>query len=175
MVVDPVVKPVAPRLPLPIELGHGLVTLFGGETPIIGLTPALPTSVEPSGIAPPLSVEPVPMPALDSGEAVPVAAGVEDVQPGIEVVDAVVVDPPPSNVELVPVIEVELMPIVAATEPLLPEVTDSDDPVDGHGLKPPGSISVAPIGMPVPLEPLEPGMPSGDVAPIPGVTVVPCA
>jgi hypothetical protein len=35
-------------------------------------------------------------------------------------------------------------------------------------LNPPGSISVAPSGMPVPPDPFEPGMPSGDVIPTAG-------
>jgi hypothetical protein len=193
-VVDPVAMPVVPAVPLPkvegpvvIELGHGLLKLLGGEMPIIGLTPVLLTSVEPSGMAPPSSLKLVPVPVVDNGEAVPVADTVEDAQPDIEVADPVV--PPPSNVELVPVVDVELMPVVVGMAPLLPDVTDTGDPVDGHGLKPPGSISVAPMGMPVPLdavepsgrpvldavEPPEPGTPSGDVAPIPGVTIVLCA
>jgi hypothetical protein len=39
----------------------------------------------------------------------------------------------------------------------------------GIGLSPPGSISVAPNGMPVPLAPDAPGTPRGDVVPIPDV------
>jgi hypothetical protein len=42
-------------------------------------------------------------------------------------------------------------------------------------LRPPGSISVAPSGIPVPLDPIEPGTPSGDVGPIAGVVVEVCA
>jgi hypothetical protein len=45
----------------------------------------------------------------------------------------------------------------------------------GIGLMPPGLISVAPNGMPVPPEPVEPSVPSGDVAPMPGVLVRLCA
>jgi hypothetical protein len=39
------------------------------------------------------------------------------------------------------------------------------------GLNPPGSISVAPSGKPVPADELEPSKPSGDVTPIPGMVV----
>lgn len=43
--------------------------------------------------------------------------------------------------------------------------------VPAAGLSPPGSISVAPSGIPAPLDPLEPGTPSGDVAPRPGAVI----
>jgi hypothetical protein len=43
--------------------------------------------------------------------------------------------------------------------------------VPAAGLSPPGSISVAPSGIPAPLAPLEPGTPSGDVAPRPGAVI----
>jgi len=49
----------------------------------------------------------------------------------------------------------------------------------GAGLKPPGSISVAPSEIPVPLfnplAALEPGMPSGDVGPRPDGVITLCA
>jgi hypothetical protein len=46
----------------------------------------------------------------------------------------------------------------------------------GAGPKPPGLISVAPIGIPVGrLDEVEPGRPSGDVIPMLGVVVTVCA
>src|SRR4051794_33793284 len=79
VLVDPAAKPVRPEVPaakldvpVTVEPAHSVVRLLGGAIPIIGLTPALPISVEPSGIAPPLSVDALLVEGFDSGEAVPV-------------------------------------------------------------------------------------------------------
>jgi hypothetical protein len=111
--VDPAAKPVKPEVPVAklevpvtVEPAHGVVMLLGAGMPIIGLTPALPISVTPRGIAPPLSVDAPFVPGMDSGEAMPLLEDVPDdidaQVPDIDVVDAIPVEPPPSKVELVP-------------------------------------------------------------------------
>jgi hypothetical protein len=98
--------------------------------------------------------------------------------PQIEVV--VEPNPPPSKVE--PMLSVEPMP--DALDPVMPEDIPAVDPLvlqfeSGAGLKPPGSISVAPRGIPVvlfgPLGALEPSIPNGDVAPMPPLVIGLCA
>jgi hypothetical protein len=88
-----------------------------------------------------------------------------DPQTEVELIDPVELNPLPSKVEFVP--DIEVIP-----DPLDPE---SPEPLAlqfelAVGLRPPGSISVAPNGMPVPpfdpVDVLEPSMPSGDVAPM---------
>jgi hypothetical protein len=183
--VDPAARPVKPEVPVAklevpvtVDPAHGVVMLLGAGMPIMGLTPALPISVEPRGIVPPLSIDAALMPGLDNGDAIPVD-GVRPDAVGAQLPDVDVpipVVPPPSKVELAPVaadpacpgasIPEEDMPVVKQLEPLTEEPT-------GAGLKPPGSISVAPSGIPVgKLEEVEPGMPSGDVTPRPGVPIV---
>jgi hypothetical protein len=144
---------------------HGLmvvlvVGMLGTGAVINGLIPPLAISVEPRGIVPPLSTKLELVPGVDSGEAVPAEDTCDDVQLDVEVVDPVAVDPPPSKVEL-PLVD---DPVVL--EPIALQVALM------AGLRPPGSISVPPSGMPVPLITLEPGTPSGDVAPIAGVLIV---
>ena len=143
---------------------HG--TVVGGGTTIIGLVPPEPISVEPSGIPVGRTVDPVVPSEGRAPEVTPVEVDVVEpvVQSDIEPVDAVV--PPPSNV-----------PVYTAV-PQPPR----------RGLRPPGVISVAPMGIPVPTEPMDgsvvpvdpivpvefmPGAPSGEVAPIPedGITL----
>lgn len=144
-------------MPGTVDPGHGVVVLFGPGTAISGLTPPLSISVAPSGIVPPFRFDPL-IVGVDSGEAVPAVDKLDDaaVQP-VETVEPAALNPPPSNVEL----------------PLVPAIPDTEVPVGEQppfaaGLKPPGSISVAPNGMPVPLDALEP---SGDVLPIAEVLV----
>jgi hypothetical protein len=60
-----------------VEPGHGLAMLLGGEMPTSGLTPVLVISVEPSGMAPPLSVALLLDPAIDSGDALPLAVSAD--------------------------------------------------------------------------------------------------
>jgi hypothetical protein len=147
------VEPVVPPMPVP---GIGM--------PIIGLTPALLSSVDPSGIVP----EGAPGPAENGGRAVPVAEPTAvDTQPVVMPADPTPLSPPPSKLELEP---------LAMPEDEEPEV----QPGETAGLVPPGSISVAPSPMPLgaapaglleplnPIVPLAPGIPSGDTAPIAG-------
>jgi hypothetical protein len=151
------VEPVVPPMPV---LGIGM--------PISGLTPALLSSVDPSGIVPEGALGP----AENGGRAVPVAEPTAvDTQPVVMPADPTPLSPPPSKLEL---------------EPLaMPEEEEPGLHVgDTIGLRPPGSISVAPRPMPAPLEPvvpvglvvpskpLAPGIPSGDTAPIAGAVGV---
>jgi len=155
---------------------------------ISGLTPPLLISVEPSGIVPPLRVKLEFASIGASGEAVPAdvvfVSGAQFGRDG----DPVELNPPPSKVEpmfeVVPTPDVEPMP--DALDPIMPEDIPelAVNPLvlqfeSGAGLKPPGSISVAPSGIPVglfdPLDALEPGTPSGDVAPMPPLVIGLCA
>jgi hypothetical protein len=153
--------------------------------PIIGLMPAPPSSVDPRGIAPPFSVVPTPVPGVDSGEAMPlVESPCDGVAQDVEVAEAV--DPPPSNVELVVVEDpvapapMVLEPMVLepmVLEPMVPPLIGEDGSVAkqfalGAGLKPPGSIPVAPRGMPVPVDVDAPGTPSGEVPGSGGMVVI---
>jgi hypothetical protein len=162
--------PVLVELEVPVnEPAHGDVIVFGNGTLISGLTPPLSISVAPSGIVPPFSVRPVFVPAVDSGEAEPLELRLfVDVQLDIELTEPVELNPPPSKLEFVP--DIEVIP-----DPLDPESPEYEEPLAlqlelAVELSPPGSISVAPSGMPVPLfdpvDVLEPSIPSGDVAPI---------
>jgi hypothetical protein len=149
---------------------------------ISGLTPPLLISVEPSGIVPPLRVKLELPPIGASGDAVPVAL----VMPPDELADpqaglVVEPNPPPSKAELAPDIDAMPDPLALVTPEDIPE---DEDPLalqiaPAAGLSPPGSTSVAPSGMPVmlfdPEDMLEPNMPRGEVAGIPGVVIVLCA
>jgi hypothetical protein len=135
---------------------------------IMGLTPRLLSSVAASGMVPPFSVKLVPP---DCGDAVPTDTCDEPAgQPVVELNELPIVNPPPSKVPLDP---------VADPMPELPQL------VVGIGLRPPGLISLAPNGMPALYDPPDasngmsapydppdaPGMPSGDVVPIPDVLI----
>jgi hypothetical protein len=166
LLVDPGVRLEMPMVVEPVH-GDGDVML-GTGTVISGLTPPLPISVEPSGIAPPFSLRLALAPAADSGEAVPLIETEGESTHGV-VAEPPAGRPPPSKVEVVPVVPVvpgEVVPVTPSEElPALQVAT-------GAGLKPPGSISVAPSGMPVPVDPIEPGTPSGDVARVVGMVIV---
>jgi hypothetical protein len=91
-------------------------------------------------------------------------------------------NPPPSKVEPMPGVDAIPDPLNPVRPEDIPE--NAVDPFvlqfeTGAGLKPPGSISVAPRGIPVglfdPLGALEPGTPSGDVAPMPPLVIGLCA
>lgn len=110
--------------------------LVGGDTVIKGLTPPLSISVAPRGIVLPAWLNPEFDPDVESGEAVPVEDTVGDAQLDVEATDPAGLYPPPSNVEFVSL----------TLEPLLVD----EQFALGAGLKPPGLISVAPNGMPVP-------------------------
>jgi hypothetical protein len=203
VLVDPTAKPVRPEVPvakaeLPrtLEPAQTVAVLSGPGTLIIGLTPALPISVAPSGTVPPFSVDPAFAAGFASGDPIPVDDAVLGAEaqeldtiavPDGKLPAATPVNPPPSKLELAPLVPepvicdelvpieepiIELVPIgelIVATqlEPL---------PAIGRGLTPPGFISVAPSGIPAgdPAE-VEPGIPSGDVAGRPGVAIVLCA
>ena len=167
------------ELEVPVnEPAHGDVIVFGIGTPISGLTPPLSISVAPSGIVPPFSVVLEVVPDVDSGEATPVEVMLLDPQTGVEFIDPVELNPLPSKVEFV-LPDVDVIP-----DPLDPESPEYEAPLAlqfelAVGLRPPGSISVAPSGMPVPpfdpVDVLEPSMPSGDVAPMAEVPIMLCA
>jgi protein TonB len=154
---------------MPVAPTHGLV-MTGGETVSGALRPPGLISVEPSGIALPPRVDPV-LPPSEVTEPPevrpPEPAMVEPVmQPEPDMPDPLM--PPPSKVPGMP-------------EPVIP--VDPVVPQPGSWPKPPGSISVAPRGIPVPVDPvdgrivpidppdpvelIEPGMPRGEVAPNP--------
>ncbi|MCK1478227.1 hypothetical protein ABIB06_002099 [Bradyrhizobium sp. LB8.2] len=151
---------------LVVELKHGdvvpgmvepyvIVEVLGSGTVTNGLTPVLPVSVAPSGIELPMT-DPL---ELAPGVDEPVAPADDEVQP------EVISNPPPSKVVPAAVIDVVLFvpEDCEPVEPLAPQ-----DGV-GAGLRPPGSISVDPSGLPetvVPLVPFVPNTPSGEVAPI---------
>jgi hypothetical protein len=159
-------KPVAPPMVVP---GAGR-PMLGAGTPIIGLTPALLSSVAPSGMLP--AVEP----GDDGDSAVPTAveptdpvAQLPDVMPA----DPVALIPPPSKAAPAPDADIPVEPLA------MPEEEEPRLQVgDTAGLSPPGSISVAPRPMPaldpvmpvepvgplIPVAPVAPGIPSGDTA-----------
>jgi hypothetical protein len=162
------VEPIAAVEVFVVEPVHGDVIVLGIGTPISGLTPPSSISVAPSGIVPPFSVVLEVVPDVDSGEATPVEVMLLDPQTEVELIDPVELNPLPSKVEFVP--DIEVIP-----DPLDPESPEYEAPLAlqfelAVGLNPPGSISVAPNGMPVPpfdpVDVLEPSMPSGDVAPM---------
>jgi hypothetical protein len=177
------IEPIAAPEPLTVEPVHKDVAPLDIGTVINGLTPALSISVEPSGIVPPFNVKFELVVVDESGGAVPVdVAPLADALVDAQAEAVVELNPPPSKTEPV-------LGIVAIPDPLDPVMPEDipeyvADPLalqfeTGAGLKPPGSISVAPSGMPVPLfdplDELEPSIPSGEVAPIPGVPIALCA
>jgi hypothetical protein len=161
------VEPVAAVEAFVVEPVHGNVIVLGIGTPISGLMPPLSISVAPSGIVPPFSVVLEVVPDVDSGEATPVEVMLLDPQTEVELIDPVELNPLPSKVEFVPDIEVIPDPLDPESPELAPLALQFELAV---GLRPPGLISVAPNGMPVPpfdpVDVLEPSMPSGDVAPM---------
>ena len=117
-----------------------------------GLSPALASSVDPSGI---------PVPPVREGDM----AGTEvAVAAPAQAADAVSVMPPPSNSE-VTVEDGELTTPEHLVLPATRPEADGDIP----GLMPGVASSVAPIGIPVDGTGKPACMPSGEVAPIPGV------
>jgi hypothetical protein len=120
---------------------------------INGLKPPLLISVAPSGMVPPFSVKLAPAP--DCGDAVPPDT-CDDPEAQPDVGELPVGSPPPSKVPPDPVADPVPAPQLAP----------------GIGLSPPGSISVAPSGIPAPFDPPDvPGTPSGDVVPIADVAI----
>ena len=155
---------------------------LGGETVVIGLTPPPVISIEPRGTVPPDSSDPVGVPGMKSGDALPA----DDVVP-VPVGDTTVADPEVQPPEVIaPPSKVEPIEVVVISEPVEVEelVGDMPDPayalpVEVHGrergLSPPGLSSVEPSGIPVPEFEAEPRVPSGDVAPSAGMLDMVCA
>jgi hypothetical protein len=146
--------------------GEGGLSVGAGPGSI-GLIPALPSSVEPSGMVPIPSVDPAVVPEVN-GFCVPdtvLPDGTELHGPDTPTF------PPPSKVELDPAVPLALIPGVALPVTEVPLVPQSAVPAvepSGPGLRPPGSSSVEPRGMPTgPTDPV----PMGDVVPIPGRAV----
>jgi hypothetical protein len=146
--------------------GEGGLSVGAGPGSI-GLIPALPSSVEPSGMVPIPSVDPAVVPEAN-GFCVPdtvLPDGTELHGPDTPTF------PPPSKVELDPAVPLALIPGVALPVTEVPLVPQSAVPAvepSGPGLRPPGSSSVEPRGMPTgPTDPV----PMGDVVPIPGRAV----
>jgi hypothetical protein len=187
------VAPVEPNVPLivvpvvGVVPGQGVAEMLGSGTPMVVLSPGVPTSVAPSGIVLPLPIVPIPNPAAGV-IAVPGEVPVVPVTAGLQLLasDEPNIAPPPSKVELdpampvpdvvIPVPEPDVTPPEAVMPVLEPAVPVLDVAVPAHkvppasGLSPPLSSSVAPNGMPTgPDGPLEFIVPSGDVAPMPGV------
>ena len=170
------------------------MVVLGIGTEIIGLRPPPSSSDAPSGIGPPLRVLDV-VPGVENGEAVPPgetaaddAQAVDPADPASPVdvdspADPLAVIPPASNMEPVPMVDDVTPPPV----PAIPEFADPSvlQPNADNGLRPPGSIAVAPSGTPVglfPIGPLEPSVVSGDAngaraldVPSPGTPIVVCA
>ncbi len=138
----------------------------------VGLTPALPSSVEPIGMAP------MPSSALELGAVLPgdkvpglleldawlhvLAEAVLVVPIAVGDVPVAVPRPPPSYIPVA----------VAVGAPITVEQTVNPDPnvLGGAGLSPGVASSVAPSGIPVgPTEPAAEPMPNGEVTPIPGI------
>jgi hypothetical protein len=174
--VPALVELIATLEPTAVEPAQKEVEPLDIGTVISGLMPALLISVEPSGIVPPfkVKVEFAPMAERGGTAAVDVAPAIEEQAEAI-----VEANPPPSKTELVTGIELipdPLEPAIAEDVPESPLVSQFET---GAGLSPPGSISVAPSEIPVPLfDPLaalEPGMPSGDVGPKPDGVITVCA
>jgi len=175
----PVVDPL-PNVPGDVMLvpTHGEAGVSTGAAPgdgSIGLMPALPSSVEPSGMLPMPSAEPPvaepPVVPLTKGFCVPdtvLPDGVELQGPDMPTF------PPPSKVELVPVIPEPLTPGVTppvTDVPFVPQVEMPAVAPRDPGLRPPGLSSVEPKG--IPTGPTGPVLPSGEVRPIPGAGLVP--
>ena len=140
----------------------------------IGLTPAPPSSVEPSGIAP-MGASPGAMPAVvppivEGAIVVPDAVPPAPQEPSAIVPVGSPPMPAPSKVE-----EELDMPDVATPAELLtgvPELVHGFVVAIGSstiGLRPPGDNSVAPSGIPTGPADVIPGTPNGEVGPIAGV------
>jgi hypothetical protein len=155
---------------------HGEAGVSAGAAPgagSSGLMPALPSSVEPSGMVPMPSAEPPAVPPavpLTKGFCVPdtvLPDGAELHGPDMPAF------PPPSKVELAPAVPEPLTPGVTAPVtdvPFVPQVETPGVAPRAPGLRPPGLSSVEPKG--IPTGPTEPVLPSGDVMPIPGAGLV---
>jgi hypothetical protein len=163
--VEDMDDPVKHGVPPGIDDGYGL----GVGTTGAALTPALPISTEPNGIpvraAPPGDTDGI---AADDAALLELVPHVPEVAapPGSDVpVPAPIAVPPPSKVVPEPDVPDEGLP---AAEHVVPVPVIPIVPV-GIGLRPGDASSVEPMGIPVGGTD-EPGViPSGEVAPMPGV------
>jgi hypothetical protein len=163
--VEDMDDPVKHGVPPGIDDGYGL----GVGTTGAALTPALPISTEPNGIpvraAPPGDTDGI---AADDAALLELVPHVPEVAapPGSDVpVPVPIAIPPPSKVVPEPDVPDEGLP---AAEHVVPVPVVPAVPV-GIGLRPGDASSVEPKGIPI-GETGEPGvMPSGEVAPMPGV------
>jgi hypothetical protein len=187
------VVPIEPNVPVIIVPvvgdvpGQGVAEMLGSGMPMVVLSPGVPTSVAPSGIVLPLPMLPSPSPAAgviavpDAVPPVPVAAGLQ-----VLAIDEPDIVPPPSKVELdpampvpdviIPVLDPEIplpdvvIPVLEPAIPVLDVAVPAHNVPPASGLSPPVLSSVAPSGMPMgPDGALKFIVPSGDVAPMPGV------
>src|SRR5580704_3762415 len=162
-------------VPVIVEVpGQGTAVTLGVVRGVVGLSPALPSSVAPRGMAP-LIVDPavksvvlvdpalmVPMP-VDEPATPSALPAVVELQP-VEVIEFDT-EPPPSNVDIDPDI-----PVVDPDVPVLVVPALIQGVVLIVGLSPPVFSSVAPNGIPVPCEgALDDVAPRGEVAPMPGI------
>ncbi|BCG70760.1 hypothetical protein MesoLj113a_19180 [Mesorhizobium sp. 113-1-2] len=186
--------PVTPELPQVGTVTSGLVTgsaKSGVGMLIIGLTPKLLSSEDPSGIP-----TGVPRPVDDVPDDVPVVVDSIDVVPEGDALDAIVLQVP-NAVEGIGFTDVPLMVVVPSTPPpskvesaeVVPATSEGDartpgartlvhpellvpmepDVVGEPGVvKPPGSSSTAPRGIPTGLRG-EPTAERGEVIPVAGV------
>jgi hypothetical protein len=135
----------------------------------IGLVPAPPSSVAPSGIEP-TAATPGAAPALvpltvDAAAVVPDAVPPAPQDPSEVVPEPIVFVfiPAPSKVEAEPVVPVPDTPVPEHVSVLT--VGSS-----GAGLRPPGESSLEPSGIPTgPTDEVAPNTPRGDVAPMAGL------
>jgi hypothetical protein len=150
-------------MPLPIVEGFGL----GVGTTSNGLTPALPISTEPNGIpvrgAPPGEVGDVA--ADDEALLLELVPHVPEVAAPPGNVPVPAPSPPPSKFVLEPDIPDDGLPMTkhVVPFPVIPIVPA------GAPLSPGDASSVAPMGIPAGGTGEPAAMPSGEVAPIPGV------
>jgi hypothetical protein len=184
------VVPIDPNVPGIVDPGivdvpgQGMFETLGTGTPMGALTPGEASSVEPSGIVLPPGLVPSPDPeeGVTAMLGEPAAVPEGHVLPIIEPSDA----PPPSKVDIDPAtpLPVADIPVPVADIPVpvvdIPVVDPAVPPLEvevpvhsvppASGLIPPLLSSVAPSGMPTgPDGELKFIVPSGDVAPMPGM------
>jgi hypothetical protein len=162
--------------------GHGDTEMVGPGTVTIGLMPAFPISVEPSGIVPLPVADPVTVPVVAGvvpdavppiGDVPPQAPDVADVPPlDVAEVACMLLTPPPSKVDVELDPETPGLVMVCVDEPTPRHAVVLVLRPSGPGLRPPGMSSVEPNGIPTgPAALFVPGTPNGDVVPIPGTAV----
>jgi hypothetical protein len=172
VIVEPGVRDI---VVVELLMPHGLATIGGVN---IGLTPALLSSVAPSGMPPPGRAPAVAPPRIEV-DAVPDAVPAD--VPGPHDPDKPIgpeLKPNEASPWVVPGLmpepsNVDVEPVVALDTPALKHGSVLAVGSSGPGLSPPGASSVAPIGIPTgPTEDVAPSTPRGDVAPIAGAPTI---